>query len=271
MTQAIIAAPKTTFCTYWDGTITWLERLCLSSVIGAGFKLKIFTSDPLALRAQLSGFDVIDIREIVPDGHIAYLYREQRGGLRVFSDIARLYMLRQAIGIWTDADCLFQPEVNTQRAYMFGWISPKRLNNAILYLPPHSAVLDDYLTAVTALPLRSPWATWRVRLFREIEILWHGKVPRDAGRSSIGPRALSHFVRKHGLLDQAVAQHVYYPLLEREAGLLVAADDRACRAKISAQTEIIHAWQGTLKGMGVLEQPPSSGSFAAAEIKRIGL
>lgn len=264
-------AVKKQFCTYWDGSVSWLERLSLSSVRHAGFDLTIYTYEPQALRAQLSGFDVVDIREVVPDQHIAYVYRQQRGGLRVFSDIARLYMLQQKRGIWTDADCIFQNSVATKSDYMFGWISSKRINNAVLYLPASSAILDDYLKSVTALPLRAPWATWRVQLFRELEILWHGKIPRDAGRSSIGPRALTHFVTKHRLRDFAAAREVYYPLLEHEADKLVRADDRACRAALTVDTQIIHAWQGTLKDFGALKDLPPQSSFAAAELKRIGL
>jgi hypothetical protein len=263
--------PQRRFCTYWDGTVTWLERLCLSSVMHAGFGLTIFTYEPKALRSQLAGFDIVDIRELIDDQHVAYIYRQQRGGLRVFSDIARLYMLKREIGIWTDADCIFQDHVRIDRPYMFGWISPKRINNAILYLPATSAILDDYLTTLTAVPLRAPWATWRVRVFREIEILSGGKIPRDAGRSSIGPRALTYFVNKYGLRDQAQPQKCYYPLVENEAYKLVDADDRACRAALDETTEIMHAWQGTLKGLGVLEQMPPQGSFAHAEIKRLGL
>jgi hypothetical protein len=271
MTDVTTVDVKNQFCTYWDGKISWLERLCLTSVRHAGFNLTVFTSTPQALRDELPDFDIVDIREVIPDTHIAYIYREQRGGLRVFSDIARLYMLLQGRGIWTDADCIFQHDVSTQASHMFGWISPKRLNNAVLYLPAQSSILNDYISSITALPLRSPWATLRVRLFRDIEILLHGNVPRDAGRSSIGPRALTYFVIKHGLQDLAVPPDVYYPVLEYQSHVLVDADDRECRSLLTHQTQIVHAWQGTLKGLGALDQNPVAGSFAASELKRIGL
>lgn len=96
--------------------------------------------------------------------------------------------------------------------YVFGRVYGDKLNGAILGLPAGDPMVDDYMNAINAVPLRTPWATMRRRLWRDLEILAGYPMPPPAVQTNIGPRALTYFAKMHGILSHAVARDVFYPI-----------------------------------------------------------
>jgi hypothetical protein len=179
----------------------------------------------------------------------------------LFSNIFRLALQRQNKGIWVDLDCYFLKALQPSSDYVFGLIIPGKLNGAVLGLPFECPMAEEYMTAITAVPLRTPWATWRRRVAREIEILLGKPLPHPSTQTNIGPRALTYFAKRHGLMGFAVAQHVFYPLATRDAWLLVQSDDRPVSRSIKEDTVIVHLWHGQLKKLGLLERLPPKASY----------
>lgn len=235
-----------------------------------GHTVTIYSADANGLRAaQIDGAEIVDVRDILPSDNHGWLYREQRM-LAYFSDVARVAMLLQDKGTWADADCFFLAPL-PDASYVFGLLCETKISNAVLRAPPDSPLLADYFAAITAVPLRYPWATPRRRLWREFEILLGRSVPRRMGKSSIGPRALTHYASRHGLMRHAAPPGRFYPVSEPDATLLVDPDPAVVEALIGADCVAVHCWQSALKRNGRLDAPPPPSSWLGRHWRQFGL
>jgi hypothetical protein len=226
----------------------------------AGHTLTIYTYDPEALHKCGLHDDIRDAREIINEADPSFRYFTGRR-FTLFSNIMRLQMQRQSRGIWVDLDCYMVRPLRPTSKYVFGYSKKGRLNGAVLQLPAGVPMVEDYYTGITANPLRVPWATLRRIIYREMEILVGRALPSTTIRTNIGPRALSYYAKKHGLMDHALPITAFYPVASRDAGVLADPDDREARASISEDTIIVHFWQGKMKRLGLLNERPAATSF----------
>lgn len=257
--------------TFWEGRVSWLERLSFATMLGMGHRVEVFTRHVSALRAELNGVDIYDVRDILPDRPPATIYQERQLYAQ-YADIVRLALLRESRGIWCDADCILLKALAPPTDYLMGWlVEGRRINNAVLWIPSGSELLETYWRAVTEIPVRAPWATTRVRLLREVGILVGRKLPADMERMSIGPRALTYFVEKLALQAHVLPKDRFYPLRDGEAHLLIAQDDRRARKLIAPDSEIVHAWHGKLKMLRALETPPHKTSWLGQQCAAYGV
>lgn len=264
--------PLRPIVTYWEGRVSWLERLSAASIVAAGHDLQVFTHDVAGLRGQGLPGTVTDVRAVLGPNPMADLYRDRKS-YAFYTDYVRLGLLRQARGIWSDLDFVFREPLRTAADgsdHVFGWLNPDRINNAILSVPADSALLSRYWDAITAVPIRVPWATGHIRVKRELEILLGRRFPRHPERLAIGPRALTHFVRALGLDHHARAKPVFYPLDDTDAPQLAAPDDRRAVAAITPETVAVHAWRGKLWSVG-LHAPPPPTSWLGQRCRAFGI
>jgi hypothetical protein len=199
----------------------------------------------------------VDVREVMDAHPMADLYR-RRGNHAFYADYLRLMLMQQARGTWADADCIFRrplASIAGEDDYVFGWLNPKRINNAVLHIPARSDLLRFYLEALNRVPIRAPWATGHIRVKRELEILVGKTIPFDPDRLAIGPRALTYFIRRLGLENRASPREAFYPLGDDEAHLLTDPDDRPATALIGPETIAVHAWRGKLWSIGQSARP----------------
>lgn len=273
MTPSLVPTPPLQpIVTYWEGRLSWLERLSAASIVAAGHDLQVYSHDVAGLARQGLPGTVIDVREVLGPEPMADLYRG-RGSYAFYTDYVRLALMRQGRGIWADLDFVFrQPLCTTADGsdHVFGWLNPNRINNAVLLVPAKSELLSRYWAAITAVPIRVPWATGHIRVKRTLEILVGRRFPRHPERLAIGPRALTHFVRELGLDRYAQAKPVFYPLDDDDAPQLAAPDDRAARGAITPETVAIHAWRGKLWSVG-LSAPPPPGSWLGQRCREFGV
>jgi hypothetical protein len=255
---------------YWDGATSWAEDLCVRSMRATGHGLTIYSYDPEGLRKTGLHDDIRDAREVIGEEHPAYRYFKDRR-FTLFSNIIRLEMLRQNRGLWVDLDCYMIRPLRPASSHVYGYSSAGRLNGAVLQLPAGEPVTEDYYRGITADPLRIPWATFRRIVVREMEILMGRSQPDTRAPTNIGPRALTYYVRKHGLLHHAVPEPVFYPIPSRDTALLGDPDDRKARALITEKTVIVHLWQGYLKHFGLLKQRPPATSYLGQALAAYGM
>jgi hypothetical protein len=256
---------------YWEGPVTWVERLCVASMLRHGHELIVYSYDPEALRGYAVGAEIRDAREVVTERHNAHRYRAA-GKSWLFSDLFRLELQLQDRGIWVDLDCYLIKPLVPRSEYVFGLMSPKKLNGAVLGLPSDCPMIGEFIAGITADPLRTPWASFRRRLRRDIEILLGQSQPHpSAVGGSIGPRALTYFVRKHDLLKHAMPQDAYYPLAVEEAPLLVDPDPSGVAAKLTAETVLIHLWRSQIAHLGLLNRLPPATSYLGEACARLGV
>lgn len=245
---------------YWEGPVGWMERLCVRSMRNAGHPVRIYSYLPDALYKEGLDAEIADARDVVPEDHPINRYR-QVGRFALMSNLFRLELQRQSLGIWADLDCLFVRPLVPQSPYVFGLVAGPKLNGAVLGLPAGAPMVEDYMSAITAVPLRTPWATVRRRLWRDLEIMAGYPMPPPSVQTNIGPRALTYFAIKHGVHKFAVPRDVFYPVGTTDAHILVDRDDRKARAAMTENTVIVHLWHGQLKKVDLLRPIPPRTSF----------
>lgn len=255
---------------YWEGPVSWMERVSARSMVEAGHELTIYSYTPDALRELGLDGVIRDAREIVPDDNPITRYRAV-GRYALMTNLLRLELQRRGAGTWVDLDCLFMKRLEPASPYIFGLIVPGKINGAVLGLPQGEPMSDDYLQAITAVPLHTPWQTWRRRLWREVEILCGMPLPPAAQQTNIGPRALTYFIKKHGLMKHALPQDAFYPVSTNDAHVLVDADDRKAKSSLTERTVVVHLWHGQIKKLGLLKQLPPRTSLAGQMLQRHGI
>ena len=196
---------------FWNGKVTWLERLCVHPMLGTGHDVEVFTSEPVKLKLELD-CKIRDVQEVMQENTLGELYKK-RGWFAFYADMVRLELLRRNLGTWSDLDCLFLRPLDLDEEYVFGLCDEKRVNNAILHLPFDCEMLNDYHAAVNTMPLRAPWATNHIKIRRNIEIFFGQQIPTNPTKMAIGPRALSWFLKKHALLHHAKELPVFLSLI----------------------------------------------------------
>ncbi|MFN3890551.1 MAG: hypothetical protein ACK4MV_09145 [Beijerinckiaceae bacterium] len=256
--------------TYWEGPVSWLERVCIASIQDAGHQLTVYTADLHALQNAGLGAPLADVRDALPEASVAYRYREQML-FSYFADIARLALLRQGAGIWADADCLFLTPLSAPAEYILGSTGRRKVNNAVLLMPHDSPALREYFDAITSEPMKMPWATLRRRFLRYMASLRSGGALQIT-HNSIGPRALTYYVRKHRLWPHVSPPQRFYPVSPGEVACLIDPDDRAARAKVeSGETQIVHTWHNSLGVLRALDSPPPPTSYLGQHRRRLGV
>jgi hypothetical protein len=235
-------------------------------------RLTIYTHDLQALIACNIGAEVRDAREVVTEKDVAHRYRAV-GKFNTFSNLFRLELQRQSKGIWVDLDCYMIRPLVPQSEFVFGLMLSKRhkLNNAVLRLPSDCAMIGDYMRAVTADPLRTPWASIGRRLRREVEIRMGRSQPHASAKTSTGPRALTYYAKKHSILKHAMPHDVFYPVVDKEVPLLVDPDPSGVAAKLTAQTVLVHLWRSRIEHLGLLARLPPATSFLGAACAELGV
>lgn len=258
--------------TYWEGTVSWLERLSAASMIATGHDLQIYSHDVAGLRGQSLPGTVLDVREVLGPNPMADLYRSRKS-YAFYTDYVRLSLLRKGRGIWSDLDFIYRQPLGRPEeggGYLFGWLNANRVNNALLFAPAESELVSRYWDAITAVPIRAPWATGHIRVKRTLEILAGRRFPIHPERLAIGPRALTYFIHQLDLSHHARAKPVFYPLDDDDAHLLTEPDDRPARARIGPETVAVHAWRGKLWSIG-RDAPPDRSSWLGQRARELDL
>ncbi len=245
---------------YWDGPVSWLERLSVASILAHGHSLTVYSYYPEELAKLDLHSDIRDAREIIPESDNSYRYIPAKR-YTLFTNIFRLVGQMQSIGLWVDLDCIFLKPCELEDDYVFGWLSDVKLNGAVLKLPADAAMTKDYYSGISADPLRTPWSTLRRRLYREFEIRIGRTEPSLTTRTNIGPRALTYYATRHDKMSCAQDKAVFYPLRSGEAPHLTTPDDSFAKKSVTEKTILMHAWQGRLKRENCLEGRPVVSSY----------
>jgi hypothetical protein len=237
-------------------------------MLATGHEVEVFTSEPAKLKGELD-CKISDVQEVMQENILAETYRKN-GAFAYYSDMVRLELLRHDLGTWSDLDCLFLKPLIVESDYVFGLCGDNRINNALLRLPADSEILHAYHAAVNRVPIRAPWATYHIQVKREIEILLGKKMPYNPNKMSIGPRALTWFLKKHKLLHHAQALPVFYPITQEQTAMLRDPDDRAIQQLIKDETISIHAWRSNWMAPHIEVPLPPKTSLLGQLIEKCG-
>lgn len=208
---------------YWEGPVTWLERLSIATALATGHELTVFSHNPKTLRLAGLGVPVEDAREIMDDPSLDRMLRKLPAH---FSDHFRAEGLERDFGVWSDLDVLFLKRLPDDD-FILGWAEPGLVSGAILKLPPEGKFLADYLKMCRRrpLPIAAPWLPWHERVALTVKD-WRRRIRGHRGiRPPYGPPALTHLVEVHDAYDKVRPRAIYHPLDPDEVPSLAQSND----------------------------------------------
>lgn len=237
---------------FWiGGPLGPMQVACLKSFVRLGHRTVLHVYDDPGDAPP--GVELTDATKILPRQRVIV---HRNGSYSLFGNIFRYKLLTTGAEIYIDCD-MYCIRPLPRRPYMFGWESQTRINNAVLSLPAGSPILRD-LALMVDHPERFPeWYSWSKRLrFGAQRAFGRLKGFENLPHASLGPPLLTHLVRKHGLLDQASAQNVFYPNIEGQGTLLD--PQRSLADLIKPDTLAIHLWRGSLRKLSFADVPATS-------------
>lgn len=215
-----LAAPELpTIASFWFGSdLTWLERLCIQSFLDQGHQFVLYTAEQID--GVPSGAEVRDASEILwpPAFDIS---DNDRLKVAVFSDVFRLYLIRQTGCIWADLDAYCVRPFRFASPYVFGVSKQGKFPNGVMGLPAHSATLEAMLGFVTSSNPSQPWRGGRLQRLNRKRV--------DAGETwgieslpwgCSGPKAFEYFLCETGENKHALPPETFYPLDPKELWML---------------------------------------------------
>lgn len=251
-----------TACTaFWHGaTLGPIERACIRSLLRHGHALTLYSYREV--QGVPAGVTLADAASILPERCLFLHYRS--GSAAPFADWFRYALQAQGAGAWVDLDLYFVGALDAVKPMMFGWQEPAVINNAVLRLPPDSALLLSLLELFEgrgSLPWLSPRETladWWIRRTAPAQRL--GKLPWGA----TGPRALSALAKRLGVAGQAEPPEVFYPVAWQRADWI--ADPAISLDDITTpRTVAVHLWNDRIAHLK--RAVPPAGSFLARLIE----
>jgi hypothetical protein len=252
--------------TFWqDAPLTYIELMCLSSMVAAGHAVDVYSYD--AINNVPAGVTVKDARLILPKERI--IRHKATGSIALFANLFRYEGLRQGAGIWLDTDMLVLRSLDGMGDHLFGWEDHRAINNAVLLLPPESECLRLLQEFAQSRVLVPPyWSYRRQYMQRARSLIGKQKSVEELGWGAIGPRALTHFVKATQVVHRTQATEVFYPLHWRDVRFFWSSD-YCVEAHFTSSTRAVHLWNKGLKRHQM--HPPPPGCFVARMCERFGI
>ncbi len=236
--------------TLWiGGALSWMEQLCLKSFVDAGQKITLFSYEEIPNVPE--GVIRRDGREVIDtDDFIKY---ESKDSFALFADLFRLHMIKLNPGmIWVDTDVYCHRPMDYDSDYVMGFELPgeKRVNNAVLGLPPDSLILNDMLSFTEDRYSIAPFLPKK----KQKEF----RAAREAGNpvhvslqpwGVWGPMMVTHFTHAHGLADKVQPLDAFYPITFRERTKFLRRKSVA-EGLITKRTTALHLWASNKREMG---------------------
>ena len=251
-------------CSFWQGELTWLERMCIASFVEKGHAFALYTYDDAALPL---GAERRDAAAVIPRDRMFFYKRDRTPA--VFADLFRLELMRREAGIWADCDVLCVKALAGLPEYVFGIEENASVNNAVFRCPSDSELLQRLLATFEpgAIPPGMPW--WRRAEVAARRALGARLPAHEMQFGATGPWPLNHWVRELGLIRYAQPKSVFYPL---DYGTATGLLETGSRLDVPADTLAVHLWHSALtkRGNGTVP-PPQPGSVFARECERLGV
>ena len=128
--------------TFWMGRrLSVIEIASLLSFQRAGHRVVVFgyvRPDGIP-----EGIEWCNAEEILPRTEFLFA---PNGSPALGTDLFRYRLQVHGHGLWLDADILLLKPLEKLTTPVYGWQDELRMNAAVLYLPPDSAVLQDLIT-----------------------------------------------------------------------------------------------------------------------------
>lgn len=199
---------------FWTGSdLSFVEQLVLRSYLDAGHAFTLYTIGPVGnVPADVT---IKDAAALCPPPFD--ISDNDRTRVAVYSDLLRLYLIRDLGCVWVDMDAYCRRPLEMETPYLFGDNGRGRILTGILGLPPDSLSLTALLTFLTT---KNPLIPWRGAQYREerAAALAAGKTwtIADLPWGVTGPKGLSYFLKQNDEAHYALPQQAFYPLMKND-------------------------------------------------------
>lgn len=229
---------------FWQGSnLRPLEQVALLSMLRQGHAVRLFAYGQVANVPD--GVEMADANEVLPWKEMIF-YRHT-GSAALGSNRFRYRLMHMGLGLWLDADMLLLKPIAKRDVCLFGRQDESLINGAALFLPKDSPLLDDLIAFTSDDHAIPPFLPMKGRLRLTLR-KWTGRPKHvaDMPWGVFGPMALTHFIEKHGMTEDAERSRVFYPVPYTEAHSLFMANGDAGKY-LTGATLAIHLWNEALR------------------------
>jgi Alpha 1,4-glycosyltransferase conserved region len=261
--------------TLWIGSrLKWMELLSLHSWLAHGHRVTLWCYDPI--EGVPDAVCTADAAEILPKTSITR--HRKTGSVALFANRFRYHLLQRGPVTWLDLDILLLRPLGHTPPYLFGWESPTLICNAVMRLPPESAVLQGLIQLTGAhVPVPRWWGRKRKLKQRIKGLIGRHERVEDMEWGTFGPVALTYFLLKRDLARHALPIETFYPIYWTEVSRFFATPD-AVSSRLTEKTNGVHLWSKAIQndlclpdGQNRRNALPSANSWLGAMCKRYGV
>jgi hypothetical protein len=254
--------------TFWHGELSWLERCCLTSMIEQGHEVAVYSYSPEALGTLPGGAQALDAKTVLPINMELYRILQTRPALA--SDVFRYVGLAQRCGIWIDLDVLLRKPIPWPTGqFMAAFESPHndKVNGAVLWIDHRAELLDVLLGFIEERPILPPWFSARRKLGHKFwAAVGRPYLPEESQWGIWGPKAITHFIREFGLMDQVLPRATFYPVPHEHAEELFSTEARPWH-RFTDDTVATHLWGNRLRKLMKGCRPPQHSMLGYAHAR----
>ncbi len=159
-------------CTFWySGQLRLVDRLCLSSMVKTGQRVKLFSYDK-KIDNLPAGVELHEAESILPRSAIYRLdpdFSDNKPGYTIvqFSDFFRVMLMKYQQGVWLDTDVYLVKQFHPDADKV--WLAREnntRVGVSALYFPPNNPIIkifEDYWAGTEIIP---HWLGFKRRIWR---------------------------------------------------------------------------------------------------------
>ncbi|WP_354186892.1 hypothetical protein [Bartonella japonica] len=212
-------------CTFWyGGQLRLVDRLCLSSMVRTGQRVKLFSYDKKIDNLPV-GVELHEAESILPRSAIYRIdpnFSDDDPGCTIvqFSDFFRVMLMKYQQGVWLDTDVYlvkqFHPDVDK---IWFARENAARVGVSALYFPsdnPIIEVFENYLAGTGMVPY---WLGFRRRVWKPFWLKRKKKpiLPKNLGVTIFGNDGISRLAKQYGFFHKAKEKETFYYWTGRKA------------------------------------------------------
>lgn len=225
------------------GQLSDIEIASIHSFLRLGHRLIVYSYDPVPNLPR--DVESRDAAQILPARRIV---RHRRSGSpALHSDLFRYALMDRSAAIWVDLDMIALRPFRFDSPYVFGFEDHAgSVNCAVLRMPRESQALRALLAfnedTVGTPPLLTGFRKWKYRL----RGLGRG-LPIDVWPwGSIGPHALTHYLRETGEISHAMPVEAFYAVHISEMERFIT-PGALTPAQIPDSAYGLHLWGGLMR------------------------
>ena len=227
----------------WIGdSLSPIEQASAISFLRQGHKLYLYVLEDV--KGVPPGVIIRDAREVLNTQKI--IRHAKTGSPALHSDLFRYALLERTDQMWVDLDLIACKPLSFHDDYVFGYESEHEVNGAVLKLPKNSPALVELLKYKENTRGYPPMLKG-LRKFRYLAKSFGQGLPIEKWPwGSIGPRALTHFLRSTGEISKAQELAAFYPVPFEEARRFIMPGEIS-PLDISSDTYAVHLWGNSIR------------------------